>query len=121
MNRKPKPPLGFVPVDSEEAKGIGDDLYVNYAYNNGESWAYGNTLMTNVKRWKKDPLKIHYHVQLRPPVEWEEVWAVKCGSVTGSEYLAKNGKHVLGMNALTKEQRDTIVAALNQMEERNGC
>ena len=117
--KKPKPPLGFIPVDSEEAKGIGDDVLVNYACFDGGVWVYYHDIMYTV-RCESIP-ENHYHVQLPPAVEWEEVWGWEVEEEQG-RIITKHGKHfeTIGNVRWKNEHLDAIVAALNEMEESNG-
>ena len=123
MSKKPIAPLGFIPVDSEEAKGIGDDVLVNYAYVDSKTrWLYGNAIeLRLVRMWGEDYPSLHYHIQLPPAVEWEEVWGWGEDD-DGFWFIAKNGipYELMGNTSWTQSQLNTIVAALNKMEVGNG-
>lgn len=116
MNRVPKPPIGFVPVDSEEARTIDGDVWVNYAFTATKGWIYGNNNMSNVRQWQRDS-PAHYHVQLPPPVEWEEVWGWG-KDIEGRPALTYKGEFVERFitRRFTDDVMDTIVRALNEME-----
>ena len=113
--RTPKAPAGFVPVDSEEAREIGNDTWVNHATTDGDKWTYGNGLLGTVKCFKK---RANAHVQLPPAVEWEEVWGWGVCSKTHKQIITKHGRPYDG--GLPDEIMDTIVRALNEMEGRDG-
>ena len=121
--RTPKAPAGFVPVDSEEARGIGDFDYVNYAYTTNGRWLIANNRM-GLLRQRHDRAEHNYHVQLPPAVEWEEVWGLREHQDDDMPYtraiLTKNGKHVMGLSPLKPDEQRTIVRALNEMEGQNG-
>ena len=123
--RKPKAPAGFVPVDSEEAKGIGEFDYVNYAYTSNGRWLIANNRM-GLLRQRHDRAEHNYHVQLPPPVEWEEVWG--WGIAPDAYCLYWNGRKVGEIEnyndndvfIVTPDHIRTIVRALNEMEGRDG-
>lgn len=116
--RTPKAPAGFVPVDSEEARKIDGKTIVNciYVSNDGGWYTIDNMLMSYARCSMARSLQ-HLHVQLPPPVEWEEVWGwMPYDNVIGW-CLTKNGKPHEGV---TEDQLNTIIRALNEMEGRDG-
>lgn len=116
--RTPKPPLGFVPVDSEEAMWIDADQMVNYAYRaECDAWWYSFTRISNIRRFHSASPESYYHVQLPQPVEWEEVWEWR--EFNHTVQLLKNGEWQR-LDSLENHELDTIVRALNEMEVENG-
>lgn len=120
--RKPKAPAGFVPVDSEEARKIDGKTIVNciYVSNDGGWYTIDNMLMSYARCSMARSLQ-HLHVQLPPAVEWEEVWGWDVYA-HGTMYITKDGiPYESIMNrSWTESHLDTIVRALNEMEESNG-
>lgn len=124
MKRIPKSPLGFIPVDSEEAKqfDVVPTHTVNVAFLKDGVWIHGRDQYCNALHLKTNYPNAyqHLHIQLPPKVEWEEVWGL-IGHYDGQKSLRKNGQHMacIDIGKFTEKEMDTIVAALNQMEVGN--
>lgn len=113
--RTPKAPAGFVVVDSEEARKIDGKHFVNVVFVSGRVWFTSHNATMDVVRNMHNAIpSMHYHVQLPPAVEWEEVWGY---SYSGRTHLTKNGNG-LSLDALSAHELNTIVRALNEMEGR---
>lgn len=120
--RTPKPPIGFVPVDSEEARKIDDKTVVNVCLINNGVWQTTAWYMRDCRVWITKHIDDPIYVQLPPPVEWEEVWKTCPTTIEGYVALKRNDdfKCVLEVKLFTEDELNTIVAALNQMEVGNG-
>ena len=121
MSRVPKPPIGFVPVDSEEARGVDDDQYVLYIAVNGDKWSPNNgTMMADIRAFERKDPKGYRHVFIPPPVEWEEVWGIDFQGEPFNSWLTKNKERFIWIGKLPEDKQQAIVRALNEMEGRDG-
>ena len=77
--------------------------------------------MFRVRALERDYPDGKRHVQLPPPVEWEEVWGWVVDAY-GMLWLTKNDTpfQFLANKSFTKDQLNAIVRALNEMEGRDG-
>lgn len=116
--RTPKAPAGFVALESEEAKAIPDNALVHAVYAFHGLWHVCKAgPMSEFRALAPHNPHYHYHVQLPPKVEWEEVWTYRFDEDELAFLLYRNGLLCGKMFATPVGQdMDTIVRALNEME-----